>query len=503
MELYKRKLGFICSFWGLLMASLMLGLFSGSTVKVNASSNVTVSMGFSYQVEKTGQVVTTPANFEKQIRSDDLSSITRKDIFDANPEDSLRSPYTEIDKINVYSQVANKCISLDDGVQQLNSMIGDNNSQITPTNVEHRLTSEQMKLFTGNSIDINKTLDDNSEYVKPVPVAGEPGQYTVPDFFVYLRPNDYSMTISYHVPDGKKAPADWEVTGYAGEKPTTIASPVVPGYEPDQKSVKVDFAKAGVYHTVVQYTKARPAVRTTTATADQASLTANKNATIVAGQSVNAATFNAKATDRDGKDIPVTVDTSKVDFKAVGTYPVTLSAENGKTVTATLTVKALTAGAAAMVQKKSAILAVKPIYLYQKPTFNKKQRLAKYVQATRSERPMFVVLRTAHSKNGLLRYYVRDVNHQSKTNGKKGYVTARSAFVTPAYYQKAVKRVKVIGKSGVNVYRKINLTSKTKHLKRNQTVKVTGIEQHNLTTRFKLSNGHYITANKKLVMMIK
>lgn len=502
MRLHKRKLGFICSFLGLLMVALTLGMFSGSATKVSASSNVTVSMTFSYKVEDTDQLVQ-DITLEKQISPDELSSVTRKDIFDANADDSLRSPYTEIDRYKVYSQVTNKYISLDQGVQKINDMmIGDGNV-VTSKDIKNDLGKARLQLLKGNTLDYDKIMQANAKYVKPEPVAGEPGQYTVPDFLVYLKPNDYSMTIKYLMPDGKTADNDWVVTGYAGEKPTTIASPAVTGYEPDQKNVKVDFAKAGDYTTVVHYDKARPIARTATPTTDQASLTADKQATIVTGQPINAATFNAKATDHDGQAIPVKVDTSKVNFKVAGTYPVTLSAENGKSVTAMLTVKALTAGAAAVAQKKSAILAVKPIYLYQRPTFNKHQRLAKYVKASRGERPMFVVLGYAHSKNGLLRYRVKDVNHKSKADGKIGYVTAKSAFVTPAYYQKTVKRVKVLNKSGVNEYRKVNLTGKTKHLKKNQTVKVIGLEHHNLTTRFKLSNGHYITANKNLVMIVK
>lgn len=497
MRLHKRKLGFICSFVGLLMASLMLGLFSGTALRANADSFVTVSMKYGFKVD--GGETTWIQTISQSTSVDKLNSVTPNDLFKSNFADQYRSPYTMYDEFDIFSQMLNQTMTLEAGSQRLKDVLTVSPS-LTVEEINEEITSDELKPLKGSTVEFARIKEDANTHSEPQ--KDENGTYKLPDFFIYLKPNNHSTTIKYVTPDPSLTIKDRVVSGYVGEDPATIKSPEVAGYEPDQKSVKVDFAKAGDYTTIVHYNK--PGSNTgSTPTADQASLTADKAATVVTGQSVNAATFNAKATDRDGKDIPVTVDTSKVNFKVAGTYPVTLSAGNGKSVTAMLTVKAKTADLGIVAQKKSAILAIKPIYLYQKPTFNKHQRLAKYVKAPRGERPMFVVLGYAHSKNGLLRYRVKDVNHKSKTDGKIGYTTANSAFVTPAYYQKMSKRVKVLSKSGVNEYRKASLTGKVKHLKKNQTVKVVGIEHHNLTTRFKLSNGHYITANKNLVMIVK
>lgn len=236
---------------------------------------------------------------------------------------------------------------------------------------------------------------------------------------------------------------------------------------------------------------------------DQSDLTANSSATITVGQKVDATTFNAQAKDSSGNEIPVTVDTSQVNLTKPGTYDAVLKADNGKTMTVKLTINAAEADTETVVPKKSAIYGLKTLYLYQKPTFKQNQRIVKYTKAKRTQRPMFVVTGYARSNAGLLRYLVKDVNHNSKTAGKTGYITARTDFVGPVYYQKAAKRIKVLSKSGINAYRNLNLTGKVKTVKQGKTLKVIAIKRHNLTTRFVLQNGQYITANKKLVMAVK
>lgn len=115
---------------------------------------------------------------------------------------------------------------------------------------------------------------------------------------------------------------------------------------------------------------------------------------------------------------------------------------------------------------------------------------------------MFVVTDYARSTNGALRYKVRDVNHGSKTAGKVGYITANSKFVVPVYYQSVPKSQKltIINKRGVNAYRNVNLTQKVKHYRKGTHLTVKKIVKYRLTTRYQLSNGDYVTANKKLVI---
>ncbi|WP_283679827.1 DUF5776 domain-containing protein [Lentilactobacillus sp. Marseille-Q4993] len=154
------------------------------------------------------------------------------------------------------------------------------------------------------------------------------------------------------------------------------------------------------------------------------------------------------------------------------------------------------------VKKNTAVYAIKKIYLYKNTTFNKKDRIAVYNKAKRTNRPMFVVTDYGYSKAGRLRYKVRDVNHKSKTAGKVGYITANKGFVLPVYYRALPKSkvVTVISKGGVKAYKNKNLTGHVKSYKKGTILKVKKIERYNLTSRFVLSNGYYITGNKKLVI---
>ncbi|KRL98133.1 DUF5776 domain-containing protein [Levilactobacillus hammesii] len=503
--MHNKKKHALLVFISLLVLSISIGIFSTKTIDGYAQEKgilITGSAVFKEEnSDKPSQLVRTwTVPFDRNT----ISGITYDRFFQRATLDYYVKPYTFYDELNILFQCGNNVITLDQAMEKYKSISARESYEESPQEFADDVNSIT-NIIPQTSVDYSKTKLGASQSVIPI-ADGADGttieQYKIPDFVIYLVSNDYTMTIKYVKPDGSSAKDDRVVSGYVGEDPTIIDSPAVPGYVPDQKSVKVDFDKTGDYSTIVHYTKQSTNAGSTPA-ADQTSLTANKTAAISVGQSVDAATFNAKATDRDGKDIPVMIDTSKVNFKVAGTYPVTLSAENGKSVTATLMVKAATADSEFVAQKKSAILAVKPIYLYQKSTLNKQQRLTKYAKAPHGERPMFVVLGYAHSKSGLLRYHVKDVNHESKIDGKTGYVTANSDFVTPAYYQKTLRHVKILSKSGVNAYRKVNLTGETKHLKKNQTVKVIGLEHHNLTTRFKLSNGNYISANKNLVETVK
>lgn len=156
------------------------------------------------------------------------------------------------------------------------------------------------------------------------------------------------------------------------------------------------------------------------------------------------------------------------------------------------------AGATA-VPKGTVIYATKKIGLYKQATFTNKARKQWYHQKSRTNRPMFVVTGYAKSKNGVKRYKVKDVNHHSKTAGKTGYVTANATYTTPVYYATKHKTVTLINPKGINAYSKKSLTGKRTHYQQGQVLKVKKIVSHNLTTRFVLSNGRYITANKQLV----
>lgn len=156
-------------------------------------------------------------------------------------------------------------------------------------------------------------------------------------------------------------------------------------------------------------------------------------------------------------------------------------------------------------KKKHAVYALKAIYLYKNPTFKKSQRVAAYPKQKRINRPMFVIIGYGSSNNGTLRYKVQDINHNRKSAGKVGFITANWKFVRDAYYHSVPKNktITVISKNGVNAYKNRNLTAKVKSYKKGTRLTVKKIVTHNLTTRYLLINGTYVTANKKLVIQGK
>jgi len=151
--------------------------------------------------------------------------------------------------------------------------------------------------------------------------------------------------------------------------------------------------------------------------------------------------------------------------------------------------------------KGTAIYATKKIGLYASPDFKQSTRKIWYTKTSRQERPQFIVTGYAWSQNGTLRYKIRDINHHSLTNDRRGYITANASYVTNLYYQANPQRVKVIGKRGINAYSNVQLNGqKLRHYRRGSVLKVKAIQKHHLTTRLVLTNGQYITGNKTLVI---
>ncbi|WP_258115769.1 DUF5776 domain-containing protein [Levilactobacillus yiduensis] len=437
----------------------------------------------------------------------DGSYVNKSDTANNFLHEMMKSQYQEhknaYDEINIIFDYSNNIILAPEATTRLNDILAEGGP--VSTSFVEDTANNFLSTFPNSSVDMEKTRAEAQKIVTPWKVTASAenanSDYLLPDFIVYIKKNNYKMTIKYVLPDGSKAASDTVITGYEGKASADIESPAVEGYVPDKKIVTVGFDNQKEDNvTTVHYVK--PGSQTTSpSSTDSASLTADKQATITVGQKVTAETFNAHATDSAGSTIPVSVDTSQADLSKPGTYDVILKADNGKTMTVTLNVKALET--ATIAPKRSAVFGLKTFYLYQNPTFKKSQRIVKYAKAKRTQRPMFVVTGYAHSKAGLLRYQVKDVNHNSKTAGKTGYVTAKKDFIAPVYYQKVAKQIKVLSKSGINVYKNMDLTNQTKHVKQGKTLTITGIKRHNLTTRFILSNGQYVTANKKLVMTVK
>ncbi len=168
------------------------------------------------------------------------------------------------------------------------------------------------------------------------------------------------------------------------------------------------------------------------------------------------------------------------------TTPATASSESGAEP-----VKAVT--------KQKVVSPIRKIGLYQQPTFTAKARSRWYPRQSRTQRPMFKVLGYAHSKNGLLRYRVKDVSPGA--SGQTGYITARTDYIVNTYYQTAATKIKVL--RGLNSYTNRQLTSQRRHFAKNKIVRVKRLVTHNLTTRYQLPNGQYVSANKRLVIRVK
>ncbi|MCI1553423.1 MAG: DUF5776 domain-containing protein [Levilactobacillus sp.] len=147
------------------------------------------------------------------------------------------------------------------------------------------------------------------------------------------------------------------------------------------------------------------------------------------------------------------------------------------------------------------ITATRKLGLYQSPNFSTKQRLHWYTQSARTQRPMFKILGVVRAQSGALRYHVKDVTPGAKTYGQTGYITAKADFVANAYYQIKATKIKVL--RGLNSYRSAALTGRKHHYRKNQTIRVTKLVKHKLTTRYQLPNGRYVSANKRLVLRVK
>lgn len=114
--------------------------------------------------------------------------------------------------------------------------------------------------------------------------------------------------------------------------------------------------------------------------------------------------------------------------------------------------------------QKMAIYNQKPIYLYRKPNFNRKDRIVFYINKPMINKPMFVTLKYVKSSKYNGRYKVRDVNHKSKTYGKIGYLTAKKNYVKNVYYHRLIgHKIKITSVNGVNSYQNKGLNSKVKH----------------------------------------
>ncbi|WP_172188471.1 DUF5776 domain-containing protein [Lentilactobacillus kribbianus] len=123
------------------------------------------------------------------------------------------------------------------------------------------------------------------------------------------------------------------------------------------------------------------------------------------------------------------------------------------------------------------------------------QRIQRYIGngVKRVDRKVLNIVGAAKTKKGTLRYRVEG----------GGYVTANPKFVVSLYYAGTPKTIKVLNKKGINSYptSKLNRPDMVKHHKKGSILKIKRIVwRAGKITRYQLTNGKYITANKQLVI---
>lgn len=131
----------------------------------------------------------------------------------------------------------------------------------------------------------------------------------------------------------------------------------------------------------------------------------------------------------------------------------------------------------------------KTLYRYRTANFTKSQRIKRYRQRVRIYAPIFHVVNTQKSANGKLRYVLKDGS----------FITAKDSYAAPLYWQSRHVNLYVINPKGTYEYKTAKFYRKNRvvHVKQGTVLKVKKIVHSGLTTRFELTNGHYVSGNKQ------
>lgn len=150
------------------------------------------------------------------------------------------------------------------------------------------------------------------------------------------------------------------------------------------------------------------------------------------------------------------------------------------------------------------VIATRGLNLYKKNVFTKSNRIKHFKKTYGQSRPLFKVLKKVSSSINTPRFYVVQIDPRTHKEIKhsRGYITAKSNYVTPLYYTKGIKAVRVLNKT-INLYKKDNLNGYVKKYKRGTVLKVKSIKKHGNAYSLQLQNGNFITANKYFVIKIK
>ncbi|WP_125572672.1 DUF5776 domain-containing protein [Levilactobacillus huananensis] len=136
------------------------------------------------------------------------------------------------------------------------------------------------------------------------------------------------------------------------------------------------------------------------------------------------------------------------------------------------------------------VYAKQKIYRYQHIDFKKGERVQGYVKKPRIYAPVFKVVGTATSKAGNPRYKLSDGT----------YITAKESHIAKLFWQgKTFKKLYVVNPKGIWTHTKTTFDDQLKHLNQGTVISVVKQVKDKSMTRYQLSDGTYITGNKRYV----
>ncbi|WP_318530567.1 DUF5776 domain-containing protein [Lentilactobacillus parakefiri] len=148
--------------------------------------------------------------------------------------------------------------------------------------------------------------------------------------------------------------------------------------------------------------------------------------------------------------------------------------------------------------KGSIVYALTTVKLYQNTNFDKRNLTKTYKKQVRASRPMFRVLKQTTNTQGHAIYRVKDLK-----SGRTGYMLSAGKYLAGAYYSAKVTRIKVLNRNGINEYSNPQLSSRKKHVRKDTSLNVKKVVGYGHASRLLLTNGRYVSANKKLVFATK
>ncbi|WP_056966275.1 Ig-like domain-containing protein [Apilactobacillus ozensis] len=151
-------------------------------------------------------------------------------------------------------------------------------------------------------------------------------------------------------------------------------------------------------------------------------------------------------------------------------------------------------------QPNMVIHAIDRINMYKTPNAIQNNIKNIYFKKPINKSPMFKVIKLVKNKHNEQFYLVKDINKKFKTHNEIGFIPVQKGLTNSTYYQNPTKYVTVINPYGIYGYKNPKQMKAVKHYKQGTILRVNKLVKHNLTSRYKLSNGQYITGNRKYVV---